>query len=171
MCKTLNFRIGERDFDLAPTKVERKKLYGWTETQVTTSDGQVCRQAGLDRSGKIIIPKGAIKIGCVANDGQWVDKSQFVAVHADGQRAESIASSFDMPITLDNKATAEQLLDLRVTAVYQLSGESIGELNSMLSDEIYTFPFSYRGGLRDLHSLSANKWHNAISNHGRANDV
>ena len=44
------------------------------------------------------------------------------------------------------KATIEDLLDLRVSAVYQLSGEDCEELKGLLGGDIYTFPFSYRGG-------------------------
>ena len=150
MCRTLNFRIGGRGIDLAPVKLERKKLYGWTEARVTTPEGALCRQAGLDQSGQIIIPKGATKIGMLGEDGLWLERSDLVAVHADGSEAVASPSSFDHPIELTHKATVEELMNLRVSTVYQLSGEQESELNSLLGDDIYTFEFSYKGGFERL---------------------
>lgn len=146
MAKALEFRLGDNLLSLAPTKLERKKLYGWTEMRATTPDGLLCNQAGIDISGKIIIPKGATKIGIVGEDGSWLEKESLIAVHADGTPAEPVASSFDTTIELINKATIEDLLDLRVSAVYQLSGEECEVLNSLIGSDIYIFPFSYRGG-------------------------
>lgn len=146
MAKELEFRLGDHLLSLSPTKLERKKLYGWAEMRATTPDGALCNQAGIDISGKIIIPKGATKIGMVGEDGLWLEKESLVAVHADGTPAEPIISSFDTTINLVEKATIEDLLDLRVSAVYQLSGEDSEELKGLLGGDIYTFPFSYRGG-------------------------
>ena len=146
MAKELEFRLGDHLLSLSPTKLERKKLYGWAEMRATTPDGALCNQAGIDISGKIIIPKGATKIGMVGEDGLWLEKESLVAVHADGTPAEPIISSFDTTINLVEKATIEDLLDLRVSAVYQLSGEDCEELKGLLGGDIYTFPFSYRGG-------------------------
>lgn len=146
MAKELEFKLGDHLLSLSPTKLERKKLYGWTEVRATTPDGTLCNQAGIDISGKIIIPKGATKIGMVCEDGLWLENEALVAVHADGTPAEQVASSFDITIELADKATIEDLLDLRVSTVYQLSGEDCEELKTLLGNDIYTFPFSYRGG-------------------------
>ena len=139
MAKELEFRLGDHLLSLSPTKLERKKLYGWAEMRATTPDGALCNQAGIDISGKIIIPKGATRIGMVGEDGLWLEKESLVAVHADGTLAEPITSSFDTTINLVEKATIEDLLDLRVSAVYQLSGEDCEELRVCL-EVIYT-PF------------------------------
>lgn len=150
MCRTLNFRIGGRSLDLAPQKVERKKLYGWTELRVTTPDGLLCRQAGLDESGQIIIPKGATKIGILGEGGEWLERSELITVHSDGSEVVEVASSFDAPIELIQKASAEELLNLRVSTVYQLSGDQTDELNALLGCDIYSFAFSYKGGYESL---------------------
>lgn len=146
MCRKLNFRMGERNFALEPTKVERKKLYGWTEMRLTTPDGGTCRQAGLDQSGQLIIVKGATKIGMLDEDGAWLERSELVAVHSDGREAEAQPSSFDQPIDLTCKASVEELLNLCVTATYQLSGDEVEAVNGWLGNDIYMFDFSYRGG-------------------------
>lgn len=101
MAKALNLILGGSTFALAPTKVERKKLYGWTELRVTDSDGIVCRQAGLDSNGVTIIPKGATKIGILREDGLWMEKDELQAQHTDGSVAAAIPSSFEADIVLD----------------------------------------------------------------------
>lgn len=133
-------------FSLSPTKLERKKLYGWIELRATEPDGKICRQASLDSNGVTIIPKGAIKIGITNEDGLWVEKSSLVAVRSDGQKAEPIASSFDGEIELTEKATSEEFLDHIITSVYILSGDDTAEIAKWLGNDIYKFPFSYRGG-------------------------
>lgn len=146
MAKALNLKLGGSTFALAPTKVERKKLYGWTELRATDPDGVVCRQAGLDSNGVTIIPKGATKIGMLREDGNWMEKDELQAVHADGSAAVAIPSSFDGEISLDNKVSAEKLMDSIITSVYQLEGEGAEALAQALGNDIYAFPFSYRGG-------------------------
>lgn len=146
MAKALNFNLNGIPYAAVPTKLERKKVYGWTELRVTSDDGHICRQVGLDNSGQIIIPKGAIKIGAVKDDGSWMDKSELVAVHQDGTPAAPVSSSFDEAILLNRKATPEELLDSVITSVYQLDSETPQELIAAIGSDIYTFPFSYRGG-------------------------
>lgn len=114
--------------------------------RVTDADGVVCRQAGLDSNGVTIIPKGATKIGMLQSDGDWMEKDELKAVYPDGQEAKAIASSFDGDIVLDRKVSAETLLENVISSVYQLAGGDTSELVAALGNDIYTFPFSYRGG-------------------------
>lgn len=146
MAKSLNIKLGDKTFSLAPTKVERKKLYGWTETRAVEPDGKVCRQAGLDSDGVTVIPSGAIKNGMIRADGLWMEKDELKAVHADGTDAEPFLSSFDEVIELGEKATLEALLDLIISSVYQLDGEEDGALATLVGTDIYRTTFSYRGG-------------------------
>ncbi len=79
MAKALNLVLGGSKYALTPTKVERKKIYGWTELRATAPDNTVCRQAGLDSDGRTIVPKGATKMGMMTTNGQWMDKSELEA--------------------------------------------------------------------------------------------
>lgn len=146
MAKNLNLVLGGATFALAPTKIERKKVYGWTELRVVDADGNICRQAGLDSNGTTIIPKGATKIGMLREDGNWMEKEELVAQHADGTMAEAVASSFDGEITLNRKVEKEYLLDRIITSVYQLDGDGAADLAKAIGNNIYAFPFSCRGG-------------------------
>lgn len=145
MARNLNITLQGRTYSLAPSKLERKKLYGWTELRVTTPDGEECSQAGLNSDGMTVIPSGDTKNGILRQDGQWMDRSELVATLG-GKRLEPLASSFDTDICLTDRASNEDLLDCQISSVYQLIGEEALLLASKLRDEIYRFPFSYRGG-------------------------
>ena len=53
------------------------------------------------------------------------------------------ASSFDSPIELKQKATAEEFLDNDWESVYQLVN---ADLAAAVGNDIYKFDISYRGG-------------------------
>jgi len=144
MAKPLTLVLGSKRYALAPTKIERKKIYGWTELRAMAPDNTVCRQAGLDSDGRTIVPKGATKMGMMTSNGQWMEKSELEARHADGKKAEFIPSSFDGEIMLMNVVPVEALLDLLVTSVYQLDGEGAAELAAAVGTKIYAFSFNYR---------------------------
>lgn len=60
-----------------------------------------------------------------------------------------IESSFEGEIVLNETALIENLLDLKVLSVYQLS-DTNPTLVTAIGDDIYTFPFSYSGGYEHL---------------------
>lgn len=149
MARELNFKLSNSEFSLIPTKIERRKIYGWTETKAVDSNGNSCMQVGLDSNGINLISSGSIKLGIIGDDGDWVEKSELQAVHSDGTPAELCPSSFDSPIILKDKATNEDLLDLIVSSVYQLSGDSAEECAKIIGNEIYSFRFNYRSDYED----------------------
>ena len=57
MAKQLSFSIGGKEFSAEPNKVDRKKLYGWSEVFASDDDGNECVLVAADSAG-IIIPKG-----------------------------------------------------------------------------------------------------------------
>ena len=149
MAKGIQIKLGTDVYSLSPVKVERRKVYGWTELKVLDLNGEPCRQASLDANGTTVIPTGAIKMGIVSEDGKWVDKSELQPVHSDGSKAELCPSSFDTGIILDTKATTEEFLDLLVTAVYVLNGENSEALAQKVGNDIYSFRFNYRADYED----------------------
>lgn len=146
MAKQLDIRINGRSFSVAPMKLERKKVYGWNELRVVTPDGELCQQAGLNSDGITIIPAGNTKTGMLREDGLWMDRSELIAYDAYGNTAKSIPSSFDTGIDLMEKASVEEMLDHNLASIYQMTGDEAMLLSSKIGDDIYKFPFSYRGG-------------------------
>ncbi len=141
MASALKFRLNGAEYEAVPVKLERKKLYGWTEVVATDASGEVCRKAQLDPDGELLIPPGAVKLGILDEDGAWVERSELVAVDADGQELPIVPSSFGQAIELGETATDEEFLDHVWKSVYQLDNAALA---AALGDDIYPFVFNYR---------------------------
>lgn len=144
MARELIFKLGGSDYNAAPVKLERKKIYGWTSIVATDRTGDVCSSVYLSPDDSLIIPSGGLKQATVDSNGRWVEKSELTAYSADGTEALPVVpSSFDAPIELNTKATPEEFLDNDWESVYQLTNP---DLAAAVGNDIYKFEFSYRGG-------------------------
>jgi len=144
MAKELQFKLSGADYSAAPVKLERKKIYGWTDTVATDRDGEVCQSAYLSPDDSLIIPSGGLKQAVVDSNGRWLDKTELKAFSEDGAKELPVLpSSFDAPIELKTKATAQEFLDNDWESVYQLVNP---DLAAAVGNNIYKFEFSYRGG-------------------------
>ena len=143
MAKELRFVISGKSFSGQPVKLEREKIYGRSEIVATDREGHVCVSASLDPEGTLIIPSGAVKPGLLDDSGNWIEKSALRMIDENGQEPAAVPSSFDGEILLSQKVTREEFLDHIWKSVYQLD---IPELVPLIGEDIYAFPFSYRGG-------------------------
>ena len=144
MAKTLNFILGNTRFSLTPTKIERKKLYGWTEMHVLTPEGEQCYSAGLNSDGVTLVPAGATKTGIMTESGLWMERSELVAVDTSGHEVPQTPSSFEGDIVLSDKVSVDDLMDCNVTAVYQLYNPECGDMVDMIGNDIYYFNRVFR---------------------------
>ena len=154
MAKELLFNLCGATYGSTPIKLERKKLYGWTSLVATSRNGDVCNSAYLSPDDALIIPSGGLKQGTVNEDGCWIEKSDLTAYSEDGAQVLPLyPSSFDAPIELNQKVTAQEFLDNEWESVYQLVN---ADLSAAVGDDIYRFCFSYRGGtnLNDAYLLN-----------------
>jgi hypothetical protein len=131
------------EYAASPVKVDRSKLYGWTELKALDDDGRECRIVNTDETGTVIIPRGGLGLGILSPDMDWVERSSLKAVRNDGSDAELVKSSYSAPVELKDPVDAETFLDHSITSVYQLDGAP-EELLSAVGDKIYTFTYSYR---------------------------
>lgn len=143
MAKELLFSLGGSLYGSAPVKLERKKLYGWSSMVATDRQDMTCISAYLSPDDSMVIPSGAFKQGTVDDEGRWVDKSELTAYGENGQALAVVPSSFDSTIELRETVPAEEFLDHEWDSVYQLANT---ELADAVGDDIYVFPFSYKGG-------------------------
>ena len=100
MAKELKFNLNGKEYLSSPEKLERKKIYCWSELVATDKDGVVCEKAYLSTDDALIIPSGALKQAVVDADGRWLDKSELVPYDEDGNKLETIPSSFDLVLEL-----------------------------------------------------------------------
>ena len=143
MAKELKFVISGKSFSGQPVKLEREKIYGRSEIVVTDRNGHVCVGANLDPEGTLIIPAGAVKPGLLDDAGNWIEKSALRMIDENGREPTAVPSSFDGEIILTRKVLPEEFLDHIWKSVYQLD---IPDLVPLIGNDIYAFPFSYRGG-------------------------
>ncbi len=133
-------------------KIDRTKLYGYVKTEVLDDKGRPCKAATLASDGRTLIPAGGFALAYVSPNGLWRDKKELNAVDMNGNPIIGVTSTFKEVVPLTQTSTVENFLDHNIRMAYELTpeGES-GIPKSLLSElekgQIYTFPFSYRGGL------------------------
>lgn len=143
MARSLTFSLAGTEYAATPLKVERKKLYGWTETIALDDNGNECRLVSMDETGTMIIPKGGIGMGIVSPEMNWVERSALKVVTLDGSEATLIKSSYDGVISLEDVVTPEEFLDYAITAFYQIV-DAEPALIKAAEDKIFTFDYIYR---------------------------
>jgi hypothetical protein len=131
------------------SKVDRDKLYGYVETIVLDETGEKCQLASLANDGKTIIPKGGTSLAYLSQHGQWLTKADLQAVDKEGVPLEPVQATFKAPVSLEQKVSIDEFLQHDIRLAYLM--EAVGGLPFGLQDqldrgEIFTFPFSYRGG-------------------------
>ncbi len=150
----LQLKHNGTELDCSINKVDRSKLYGYTKTEVLDENEKPCSLATLASDGKTLIPGGGLALAYVSPKGLWRDKSDLKAVDLDGAPIKSVTSTFKEVVELKETATVEQFLDHNIRMAYALQAE--GDDNTdfppdlvaeLAKGTIYTFPFSYRGGL------------------------
>jgi hypothetical protein len=144
MAKELMFTIAGTEYGAAPVKLERKKIYGWSDLVATDKSGEVCDSVYLSIDDALLVPSGGYKQGTVDDSGRWVEKSELTACDKDGNPLQQLASSFDAVIELKEKVSAEEFLDNDWEAVYQLVNP---DLAAAIGNDIYIFDFCYRAGV------------------------
>ena len=147
MARLAKFFIEKESYEAAINKLDREKVYGWTETHVSTADGKACQTASLLNDGRTMVVTGGVAQKTVDANNFEVDKAALIAKLPDSSDAVLQPSIYDQPVTL-NPATIEDLLDLDVTAVYELSFDSEEEKTKLklkfTNDTVYSFLFNYR---------------------------
>lgn len=150
MARQLVLSLDGREFSVNLVKIDREKLYGTVEVEAFDEKGREAFLKVLAADGKTLIDKGGTALATVSDKGDSLDRSTLIPVNEDGERIEPVSSSFNSPNIL-TLATADDYLAQIVKSVYLLEpfdGDDLSYLNDHLStDQIFSFQFSYRGGI------------------------
>ena len=138
----MTFKVGKKEYTVSPMKVDRRKLYGYTEIVALDDKGEPCNLVTTDESGMFLIDKGGTGLGILTPSGEWADRSQLKYVNDDGTKAELIKSSYNVVNTLRDKVTPEEYLDYSITDFYELT-DADQSLIKVIGDDIYKFNYSY----------------------------
>jgi len=150
MPRSLSFNWQGNAFDCEIHKVDRSKLYGNVSIETLDMDGEKCELATLLDDGKTLIPNGGTATGYMNPDGEWVDRDELTPIDYDGNELETVPSSFDAPIELEDEVSIEEFLDHSVRLSYALKSEagiSKQFMDRLQDGAIFKTHFSYRGGI------------------------
>jgi hypothetical protein len=109
----------------------------------------VCELATLADDGCTLIGRGGTGSGYGSATGLWCDKKSLKPIDLEGQEIQPVPSSFDAPIPLSVVEDVDTYLNHNLRSVYLMSSveESDPLVDELRKGTIFTFPFSYRGGL------------------------
>ena len=149
MARALTFQFSGTEFPVEMQKVDRSKLYGTVDVEPLDDQGRRCTLATLASDGRTLIGKGGTALAVLSLDGKWTEKSALTPVDVQGEKIEPVPSSFAAPVAVEATATIDEYLSYHVRSAYQLElpEEAGGLLEALKTGTIYTFPYSYRGGL------------------------
>jgi len=159
MARALVFRRGSTELEFGLDRIDRRKLYGYVETEALDAQGRSCELALLGGDGRTLVGRGGSALLLLDPDGNHLERQELTPVGPDSAPLARVPSSFESPISLSVQASVDELLSHNVKAAYVLTppmgaGELVDELRRGV---IYTFPFSFRGGLEpDVGFLVAN---------------
>ncbi|MEJ7848226.1 MAG: hypothetical protein WKF92_09080 [Pyrinomonadaceae bacterium] len=150
MARDLILSLDGHEIAVQLIKLDREKLYGDVEIEAFDDKGKPATLKVLAADGMTLMDKGGTALATVNEDGDSISRTDLVALDADGEKIDPVESSFGKPNVL-KRATADDYLAQMVKTTYVLQpaeGSDINFLYDHLSaDQIYSFPFSYRGGL------------------------
>jgi hypothetical protein len=149
MPRPLVLSLDGREFDVQIVKIDREKLYGKVEIEAQDEKGNPAQLLVLAPDGKTLIDKGGTALATVDENGDSISRADLVAVDEEGEKIETVTSSFNQ-VNVLKRATVENYLSQLVKSVYLLDPTE-KEDKKYLQDHvsaglIYNFDFSYRGG-------------------------
>jgi hypothetical protein len=150
MAKPLVFQLNGNAITFGLSKVDRSELYGYVEIETLDEKGRKCVSGALASDGQTLIGSGGSAFACLSQDGRWLERAKLAPVDAEGKKLTPVPSSFNAPIELTRTATIDEYLGHSIRSVYQLNADGdVAPLMTELSKgTIFTFPYSYRGGLQ-----------------------
>ena len=144
MARKAEFEFNGKSIKAELKKVDRKKIYGWSSTEVFDENGSKCQLASL-AEGRYVMPSGSTSLVTLNSEGDAVSKSNLVGVNTKGEKVEKVPSIYDEKVLL-REASIDEYLSVAVKSVYQLNIEENKEtlLSELNAGKIYYFVFNYR---------------------------
>lgn len=131
-------------------KIDRERLYGKIDIEAFDEKGREASLRVLAADGKTLIDKGGTALATINDKGDSVERPELIPIDADGDKIEQVPSSFGQKNEL-KPATVEDYFLQIIKSVYLVEpheNADIGGLKDNLSaDRMFTFPFSWRGGI------------------------
>ena len=174
MPRLLTLVIDGEEVPVVPIRIDREKLYGSIEIEAFDEKGKPAEIKILAADGKTLIDKGGTALATLDENGSSVDRRGLKPVDENGDPVDTVESSFNAPNTLA-KANPEDYLSTLVKSVYYLSPPGEGSIEFLQdhldTGNIYSFPFSWRGGLEYDNAFVLGNRSNAFMVVGKSADL
>jgi hypothetical protein len=118
MAKDAEFKIGGASFKAALSKVDRDKVYGWTEAKYLDPQGDPCIWATLLNDGKTLVASGGTAQKTLNAEGVEISKSDLIALLPDGSKAELQKSIYEQPVELNADYGIDALQEMMIEQIY-----------------------------------------------------
>jgi len=150
MPRPLILSLDGREFPVQIQKIDRDKLYGKVDIEAFDEKGNSAQLFVLAPDGKTLIDRGGTALATVDEDGNSVSRADLIAVDEEGEKIDTVTSSFNQ-VNVLKRAKEEDYLSQLVKSVYLIDPVE-GADKKYLQDHvsaglIFNFDFSYRGGL------------------------
>ncbi len=150
MARPLVLSLDGQEFPVTLVKIDREKLYGKVDIEAFDEKGREASLKVLAADDKTLIDKGGTALATITEKGDSIERNDLVPVNSDGEKIEQVPSSFNLTNIL-KPSTVEDYFTQVVKSVYIVGPHEdadITKLHDHLStDRIFTFPFSWRGGV------------------------
>ena len=143
MARKVKFSFSDITLSGEIIKVNREKIYGWSEVEVYDKHSSKCELAGLV-DGQYIIPSGYSSLVTLNDKGDTISKNELIGFDNSGNKVDLVPSIYDQEILL-KESSIDEYLELSVKSVYQLKIEE-DKLNVIkkLNGKVFYFVFNYR---------------------------
>jgi len=150
MARPLTLSLDGEEYQISLVKIDRDKLYGSVDIEAYDEKGNEASLRILAADGKTLIDKGGTALATLTDKGDSVERNELVPVDAEGKPIEQVASSFGKTTAVE-EATIEDYFRQIIKSVYLVlpfeGAELMGLRDVLLTGRIFTFPFSWRGGI------------------------
>jgi len=150
MARPLTLSLDGEEYQISLVKIDRDKLYGSVDIEAYDEQGNEASLRILAADGKTLIDKGGTALATLTDKGDSVERNELVPVDAEGKPIEQVASSFGTMTPVEEATIEDYFLQIikSVYLVLPFEGAELKGLRDVLSTgRIFTFPFSWRGGI------------------------
>ena len=125
MSRNIDIRYQGRDSRFRLTPVDRKRLHGFKRRIALDENGDDCATAHLTRDGRFLLGSGCTADLYINDDGDTINRSELVAVDADGKPLPTLPATSDRTQAIDDPVALDDFLNHVVTKVYALESEAL----------------------------------------------
>ena len=159
MARPLVLNLDGEEFSISIKKIDRDQIYGSIEVEAFDEKGNPADLLVLAADGKTLLDAGGTALATLDEKGNSVERNTLRSVNSDGKEITLVESSFSKTNKL-KKAEIEDYLSQVVKSIYVIDAYEEGGnikylLDHLSTGQIFSFPFSYRGGVERKRALLA----------------